>query len=92
MFFIPIWIPNVLLLASCVLANYQQWRLNPENVVKTVQFGISVFSIVMIVAMVLFTLSHRDPWISLIYLLVALGTLWFTIRQFRKLPAKRAYG
>jgi predicted Na+-dependent transporter len=91
MFFIPTWIPNILLLISCVLANYQQWRLNPENVLKTRQFGISIFSIVMIVFVVLYARSHRDPWISLVFFLVALATLVITVRQFRTLPPKRAY-
>jgi peptidoglycan biosynthesis protein MviN/MurJ (putative lipid II flippase) len=91
MFFIPTWIPNVLLLLSCVLANYQQSRLNRENVFKTLQFGITIFSIAMIVFVVLYTRNHRDPWISLVFFLIALATLVITMRQFRMLPPKKAF-
>ncbi len=91
MFFIPIWIPNVMLLAACVLANYQQWKLNPENVLKTRQFKIVVFSLLTIVFIVIYTLKHRDPWISLVFFLIGLATLAVTMRQFRTLPQTRAY-
>ncbi len=89
MIFIPIWIPNILLLVSCVLANYQQWRLNPDNVLKTRQFKIAVFSIVMVVTIVIYTLGHRDPWISLVFFLIAIATLVITMRQFHTLPPNR---
>ncbi len=91
MFFIPIWIPNVLLLLSCILANYQQTRLNRENVFKTLQFGITIFSMAMIVFVVLYARNHRDPWISLVFFVVAVATLIVTMRQFRMLPPKKAF-
>jgi peptidoglycan biosynthesis protein MviN/MurJ (putative lipid II flippase) len=91
MFFIPIWIPNVLLLLSCILANYQQWRLNRENVFKTLQFAITIFSVTMIIFGLLFTRSHRDPWISVAFFVVAIAILVITMRQFRTLPPNRAF-
>jgi uncharacterized membrane protein YfcA len=91
MFFIPIWIPNVMLLLSCVLSNYQQTRLKRENVFKTLQFVITIFSIAMIISGVLYARHHRDPWISLVFFLVATATLIITVRQFRMLPPKRAF-
>jgi hypothetical protein len=45
----------------------------------------------MIVFVVLYARSHRDPWISLVFFLVAIATLVITMRQFRTLPQKRAY-
>jgi hypothetical protein len=71
MIFIPIWIPNVLFLLSCVMSAYQHWRLNKENPVATLQFGIILFSMVMILAAVLYSRSHRDPWISMVFFLAA---------------------
>jgi uncharacterized membrane protein YfcA len=91
MFFIPIWIPNVMLLLSCVLANYQQTRLKRENVFTTLQFGITIFSIAMIIFGVLYARHHRDPWISLVFFVVGLATLVITMRQFRMLPPKKAF-
>jgi peptidoglycan biosynthesis protein MviN/MurJ (putative lipid II flippase) len=91
MFFIPVWIPNVLLLLSCVLANYQQWRLNRENIFKTLQFGITIFSVVMIVSGLLYARHHRDPWLSLVFFFIALATLVITLRQFRMLPPTKAF-
>jgi hypothetical protein len=91
MFFIPVWIPNVLFLLSCVLSSYQHSRLNRENPFATVQFGVIVFSIIMVVTVVLLTRHHRDPWIELVFFLLAATTFWFTTRQFRMLPPKKAF-
>jgi TRAP-type uncharacterized transport system fused permease subunit len=91
MFFIPIWVPNVLFLLSCVMSCYQLSQMNRENPFTTKQFGITIFSMVMVVTIVLFTRSHRDPWVSLAFALVAAGVFWYSIRQFRMLPPKKAF-
>jgi hypothetical protein len=86
MIFIPIWITNVLLLVSCVMANFQHWRLNRENPFTTLQVGIVVFSLIMVVVVVVYTLNHRDPWMSLVFFLIAVGIFGLTFRQFRMMP------
>jgi hypothetical protein len=91
MFFIPIWIPNVLFLLSCVLSGQQHWRLNRENPFATVQFGVIVFSMIMILVVVLYTRAHPDPWMSLVFFLIAAATFVFTLRQFRMMPPRKAY-
>jgi uncharacterized protein involved in response to NO len=86
MIFIPTWITNVLLLVSCVMANFQHWRLKRENPFTNLQVGIVVFSLAMVVVVVLYNLWHRDPWVSLAFFLIAVAVFCVTFRQFRTLP------
>jgi len=89
MIFIPIWITNVLLLVSCVMANFQHWRLNRENPFLTLQVGIVLFSLIMVVVVVIYNLGHRDPWMSLVFFLIAVTVFSVTFRQFRTLAPRK---
>jgi uncharacterized protein involved in response to NO len=91
MFYIPIWITNVLLLMSAGFAGFQHSRLNRENPFATIQFGIIVFAIVMVVVVVLATHAYPNPWMSLVFFLIAAATFWLTVRQFRMLPPRKAF-
>jgi hypothetical protein len=86
---IPIWITNVLLLVSCVMANFQHWRLNRENPFTTLQVGIVVFSLIMVVVVDLYHIQHRDPWMALVFFLIAVAVFCVTLRQFRMLPPRK---
>jgi hypothetical protein len=88
---IPIWITNVLLLMSAGFAGFQHSRLNRENPFATIQFGIIVFAMVMVVTVVLSTRVYSNPWMSLVFFLIAAATFWFTVRQFRMLPPRKAF-
>ena len=92
MFFIPIWITNLVFLLSSVLSAYQHWRLNRENPITTIQFANIVFSGIMILVVVFYTRTHHGPWMSLGFFLIAAITLFLTIRRFRTLPPKKAFG
>jgi membrane protein implicated in regulation of membrane protease activity len=91
MFFIPIWITNVLFLLSSVLSAHQHWRLNRENPI-TIQFANIIFSGIMILVGVFYTRNHHDPRVSLVFFLIAAVSLFLTIRRFRTLPPKKAFG
>jgi len=89
MFFIPGWISNILLLIACVLSGWQHSRLSRPNPVANVQFITMVFSLVMITVV---TLYHGiNPWLSLMFFLIAAGCLVSTIRQQRMLPPNRSF-
>jgi Ca2+/Na+ antiporter len=87
MVFVPAWIPNLMLLVSCVICAIQHLQLKRANPVTNLQFVTIVFSILMM----LFIAFHRrtDPWLSWGFLLIATGTLVLTLRQNRKLPPSR---
>ena len=91
MFYVPIWITNLLLLLSAIFAGFQHSRLNRENPLTTIQTGIIIFAMGMIVAVVLYTHAYPNPWVSLAFFLIAVVTFWVTVRQFRMLPPKRAF-
>ncbi len=91
MIFIPIWITNLLLLFACGFSSYQHSRLNRENPIATLQFGIIVFSIIMIVVVVVFTRFHHNAWASLAFFVIAAATFFLSYRQFRMLPPSKVF-
>ncbi len=91
MFFIPAWITNLVLFFACVISAYQHTRLNRQNPLATVQFGIIVLSLFIIVANVIVSRHNHDPWVSLVFFLVAATIAIFAYRQFRMLPPNKLF-
>jgi protein-S-isoprenylcysteine O-methyltransferase Ste14 len=91
MIVIPSWITNVLYLTTCILAAYQHWRLNRENPVANPQFVAIICSMVMVLVVVIYTRHHPNPWVMLVFFLIAVTGLSLIIRQHRTLPPSRAF-
>jgi hypothetical protein len=89
MFFIPIWITNVLFLISCVIAGYQHTRFNRENPFLNQQFITIVVSLILIVVNVLY--NHVNVWLTLVIFLLSVIGLIMTLRQQRMLPPNKAF-
>jgi hypothetical protein len=88
MIVIPTRITNIVFLISFVLSACQHWWLNRENPATNLQFIVMVCSILMLLVV---TLNRTDPWLSLAFFLIAVGSLALSIRQHRKLPPSRAF-
>ena len=89
MIFIPIWITNILFLATCVLAGYQHNRLQRENPITNLQFVTMVFSLAMVVVLVVS--KGFNPWMSVVFFLAAASVLLMTLRQQRMLPPNKLF-
>jgi len=89
MFFIPIWITNVLFLVTTVLAGFQHSQMNRENPILNIQFGVMSFSIVLMILVTLY--NYENPWLALGFFLTAIGSLAITIRQNRMLPPRKRF-
>jgi hypothetical protein len=87
-FQIPIWIPNVLFLLSCVLSGYQYTRLHRTNPVTTIQFSNTIFCVIMVVVVTLYARSYHDPRVSQAFFVIAVITFYLTFRRYRTLPPK----
>jgi hypothetical protein len=83
MFFSPNWITGLPFEPSCVFSGDQP--------IATPQFGITLFSLVMMVTFVLLTRSHRDFWLSLAFFPTAAIPMSLTFRQFRMLPPQNSF-
>jgi Ca2+/Na+ antiporter len=84
MFFIPTWISNFILLATCWLSGFQLVKLSRPNPVLNLQFMMIVFCLLMTVTVALYNRENR--WLSLAFFLIAVGSLSVMIRQHRMLP------
>jgi len=89
MFFIPIWITNFLFLAVGWLSGWQLMRLKRPNPVTNLQFVMAVFCIIMVVVVALY--NRANPWLSLVFLLIAVGCLGVMIRRHRMLPPVKRF-
>jgi hypothetical protein len=87
--FIPAWISNILLLVTCYLAGFQHLQLRRPNPVTNIQFGVIVFCLLMVVIITLY--NRVNPWLSLVFFLIAAGTLGLMIRQHRMLPPMKRF-
>jgi Ca2+/Na+ antiporter len=84
MFFVPAWITNFLLLITCWVLGFQLWRRQLPNPLTNIQFVMIVFCMMMVLAVALY--NRVNPWLSLVFFLIAVAALGLMIRQFRKLP------
>jgi hypothetical protein len=84
MFFIPAWISNVLFLVTCYLSGFQHVQLRRQNPITNIQFFMMGFSLLMILIVALY--NRESPWLSLVFFLIAVGSLGLMIRQHRMLP------
>lgn len=84
MIFIPSWCSNILLLVTVYLSGFQHVQLKRPNPVTNIQFFMMIFCMFMIVVI---TLSNkRNPWVSLVFFLIAVASFVTMIRQHRMLP------
>jgi hypothetical protein len=84
MFFIPAWISNVLFMITVYLSGFQHVQLRRPNPVANIQFFMIAFSLLMILIVALY--NRESPWLSLVFFLIAVGSLGLMIRQHRMLP------
>ena len=89
MFFVPAWITNFLFLITCYLSGFQHVQLKRPNPITNIQFFMMAFSLLMVLVVALYNRENR--WLSMGFLLVALGSLGLMIRQLRYLPPLRRF-
>jgi c-di-AMP phosphodiesterase-like protein len=87
MIFIPTWTSNFLLLGVCWLSGYQLVQLQRANPILTIQFGMVVFGLLMVLIITLY--NKHNPWLSLVFFLIAITCLLVMLRQHRMLPPKK---
>jgi hypothetical protein len=82
--FMPARISSILVLATVYFSGYRHWRLKKPNTGAILQVIMMGFALVM---MLMVTLYNRvDSWLSLAFLIVAVGDLGLLIRQHRGVP------
>ncbi len=89
MFFIPAWVSNFILLGTCWLSGFQLVQLRRPNPVTNIQFVMILFCLVMVLIIALY--NRVDPWLSLAFFLIAVGSLAVMIRQHRMLPPSKLF-
>jgi predicted membrane channel-forming protein YqfA (hemolysin III family) len=89
MFFIPAWISNILLMITVYLAGFQHVQMKRPNPVANLQFVMIAFALAMIVIIALY--NRENPWLSLAFFAIAVGSLLLMIRQMRTLPPIRTF-
>jgi hypothetical protein len=89
MFFVPAWISNILLLITCYLSGFQHVQMKRPNPVTNIQFVMMVFSLLMILIIAFY--NRENPWLSLAFFLIAVGSFALTIRQHRMLPPRKPF-
>ena len=83
---LPGWISSVLFLVTCYVSGFQHVQLKRVRSVMNLQFFMMVFSLAMIWVNAVY--NHDTPWLSLAFLLIAVGSLSLMIHQFRRMPAR----
>lgn len=86
MFFISPYISNTLFIATIYLSGYQHVQLYKPNPIKTLQFFVIIFCLVMMLVVAFY--NRVNPWLSWAFFIVAVGSLLFMIRQHRYLPPR----
>lgn len=89
MIFIPAWITNFLFLITCYLSGFQHVQLKRPNPVTNLQFVMMAFSLLMVVIVAFYNRENR--WLSMVFLVTAVGSLGLMIRQHRMLPPSRHF-
>ncbi|HVZ09991.1 hypothetical protein [Rhodopila sp.] len=89
MIFIPRWLTNIVFLVAFYLCLIEHVRFRFVKKPLNTQLFLAIFCAAMVLV-VTFN-NHRDPWLSIAFLIVALGCLAYTWRQWRYLPPKRRY-
>lgn len=89
MIFIPAWITNVLFFVTFYLSGFQHVQLRRPNSVTNLQFFMMAFSLLMILIVALY--NRTNPWLSLAFLIAAVGSLGLMIRQHRMLPPMKPF-
>ena len=89
LFFISSYLTNVLFLITGWLAGYQMVRLERANPTKTIQLYTVLFCAGMVVAVARY--NRVDPWLSLVFFLIAVSTLSYIIRQHRMVPPRKKF-
>ena len=83
---IPGWISSVVFLVTCYVSGFQHVRLKRVNPIMNLQFFMMAFALAMIWVNAVY--DHDMPWLSLGFLLLAVGSLSLMIYQFRRMPAR----
>jgi hypothetical protein len=89
MIFIPAWITNALFFVTFYLSGFQHVQLKRPNSVTNIQFFMMAFSLLMIVVVAI--CNRINPWLSLAFLIAAVGSLGWMIREHRMLPPLRSF-
>lgn len=89
MFFVSPYITNTLFLVTCFLSGFQHWQLDRPNPVTNIQFAMIVFGMIMVLIVALY--NTVNPWLSLVFFLMAASSLIFMIRQHRMLPPRKKF-
>ena len=89
MFFIPVWVSNVILLVTCVMSALQHVRLKRENPITNIQFFMMFFTMAMIWIVAVY---DDGVWISLGFFLMSAVCLIVMLREQRKMPPLKLFG
>ncbi|HVY14672.1 MAG TPA: hypothetical protein VHB27_05560 [Rhodopila sp.] len=87
MVFVPAVITNLIMIAAAVVSGFQHARLKYRNPVTNVQFAVMAATPVLILAVTLY--NRASPYLSVVFLLIALAAMMLTIRQQRMIPPRR---
>lgn len=86
MFYISPYITNVLFFITIYLSGFQHVQRFMPNPIRTLQFWMIAFCLVMILLVVFY--NHLNPWLSLAFFIIAAGSLLYMIRQQRYIPPR----
>jgi hypothetical protein len=89
MFNIPTWLSNVLFMATIYISGFQHVQLKRRNPIMNLQFFMIVFSLAMMLVGAVWNRPPKNPWVSLVLFIFAVGSLGLMIRRFRTLPPMR---
>jgi len=80
-------ITNTLFIAVVALSGWQHVRMQRPNPILNMQFGMMILGVVMM--LVVTFCNTVTPWISLVFLLIAVAALLIVWRQNRMVPPRR---
>nr|WP_294518026.1 hypothetical protein [uncultured Rhodopila sp.] len=89
MIFMPAWVSNVLFLITAYLAGFQHVQLRRPNPITNIQFIMCAFSLAMMLVVTFY--NYVNPWLSLVFLVIAVASLGLIIRQHRMLPPRQQF-
>jgi hypothetical protein len=89
MIFISPYITNTLFLITCYLAGYQHVQLYKPNPLASLQFAMIVFCLLMMLGVAFY--NDVNPWLSFAFLVIAIVSLVWMIREHRMLPPRKSF-
>jgi Flp pilus assembly protein TadB len=87
--FVSPYITNFIFLGTCYLSAFQMVQLKRKNPITSIQFIMILFCLVMVITVA--RMNGDNPWLSLVFFLIAAGCLTVMIRYHRLLPPMKRF-